>query len=338
VARRGVEHIAERLATVDIEGSPTERLAHTVRAGGQAVIDDLDAIMVFLRDGRHLSAEHRHNLRARSRANDDLMIDAIRGARPQLSRRHAGFMLQSLSGMYLSIAHFHPGVSRSRIEDIWTVMGTAALLCAPDVSITVGRTPLAAASGASRASRREGILGEATNLFRRHGFGGVSVDDIGAAAGIGGPALYRYFENKEELLAAAISRAGEQLAASASTALAAADDASALQALIGSYVHIAITQADTIAVYLAEVDSLGEDRRRSVRRDQRGYVDEWRAVVQRLAPDLALDDARVAVHAAIGMANGYAQGNVRPPIEAAAAVLTGMMSTALSSFTRSSPA
>ena len=183
----------------------------------------------------------------------------------------------------------------------------------------------------ARASRRESILGAATTLFRRHGYGGVGIDDIGAAAGIAGPAVYRHFDNKEELLAATMSRAAEQLAASASTSLAAPTDAAALERLIASYVEIAITQADTIAVYLAEVDALGAQRRRAVRRDQRAYVDEWHALVERLAPARSSDDVRVAVHAAIGLANGYAEGAVRPPPDATTAVLTGMISAALGS-------
>jgi AcrR family transcriptional regulator len=62
------------------------------------------------------------------------------------------------------------------------------------------------------------ILDGATTLFRRHGYGGVSIDDIGTAAGIAGPAVYRHFDTKEELLATMMSRAGEQLAASVDSA------------------------------------------------------------------------------------------------------------------------
>ena len=337
VALGGVARIAERLATVDTAAAPAERLAQTVRAGGRAVIDDLDAIIAYLpRGSAPLRRAAPPARRALARSSNDLMIDAVRAARPELSRRHAGFMLQSLSGMYLSIAHFHPTVGRGRLEDIWTTMGTAALLGAPDVAITVGRrsdVDVESAGGPVRASRRETILGEATTLFRRHGFGGVGIDEIGAAAGIAGPAVYRHFDNKGELLAATMSRAAEQLAASVSTALAAPTDAMALERMISSYVRIAITQADTIAVYLAEVDSLGEPRRRAVRRDQRAYVDEWQALVGRLARHEPADDVRVAVHTAIGLANGYAEGAVRPPPEATAAVLTGMMSAALAAFT-----
>ena len=322
VCLRGVSRLGERLATAD-------SLADMVRAGGQAVTCDLDAIMVFLRDGRLLSPDRRRPLGELSRANNDRLIGAVCAARADVSRRTAGFMLQSLAGMYLSLAHFHPAVPRSRIEDIWTAMGTAALLGAPNVAIDVGRSRDVGVTTV-RASRREAILGEAVALFRRHGFGGVGIDDIGAAAGIAGPAVYRHFDSKDDLLATAMTRAGAQLAAGAATALATPDP---LDALIASYVQIAIDHADAIAVYLAEVESLSPERRRAVRREQRAYVDEWLAVVERLAPAHSPDEARVAVHAAIGMANGYAEGAVRPPADATAPVLTGMMSAGLAAFT-----
>lgn len=37
-------------------------------------------------------------------------------------------------------------------------------------------------------------------LFREKGFRGTSINDIGAAAGVTGPALYRHFSGKGELL------------------------------------------------------------------------------------------------------------------------------------------
>lgn len=335
VARRGVTRIATCIdAVVDPTAPPDERLADAVRAGGRAVLEDLDAILVYMRDGALLSREQRRPIVAQQRANDDRLIDAIRGARPELSRQHAGFMLQSLAGMYLSVAHFATAVPRSRIEDIWTAMGSAALLGAPAVAVTVGR-PRGAEPLIARApaSRREEILGAATALFRENGFGGVGVDDIGAAAGIAGPAVYRYFENKEDVLAAAMRRGGEQLAASVSAALGAPTVDDAIEHLLVSYVDIAIGHDSTIAVYLAEVDSLDERHRRAVRREQRGYTDEWAALVAQRRPDASADEVRVAVHATIGLANGYAQGVVRPPRDTSAAILVAMMRSALAAFT-----
>ena len=51
-------------------------------------------------------------------------------------------------------------------------------------------------------SRREQILGTAAELFAKRGFHGVSVADLGAAVGISGPALYKHFPSKDDLVVA----------------------------------------------------------------------------------------------------------------------------------------
>src|SRR5207248_6741914 len=58
-------------------------------------------------------------------------------------------------------------------------------------------TPLA---NGEKANRREQILAAAAELFAHHGFHGVGIDDIGAAVGISGPALYRHFRSKDAIL------------------------------------------------------------------------------------------------------------------------------------------
>jgi AcrR family transcriptional regulator len=55
------------------------------------------------------------------------------------------------------------------------------------------------------AMRREQILGAAALLFRRRGYSGVGIDDIGTAVGMTGPAIYRYFPGKQALLQEVIS-------------------------------------------------------------------------------------------------------------------------------------
>ena len=50
------------------------------------------------------------------------------------------------------------------------------------------------------------ILDEATRLFALHGFGAVSMRDIAKATGIQMSTIYYYYENKEALLEAALSR------------------------------------------------------------------------------------------------------------------------------------
>src|SRR5919199_4510505 len=62
-----------------------------------------------------------------------------------------------------------------------------------------------------RRSRREEILEIAVDLFATRGYHGVSMDDIGAAAGVTGPALYHHFAGKEAMLAAALIPVSERL-------------------------------------------------------------------------------------------------------------------------------
>lgn len=64
------------------------------------------------------------------------------------------------------------------------------------------------------AERRGVILAAASEMFRRHGFAGASVDAIAAASGVSGPAIYRYFSGKTELLLALLETAVTQAVAS----------------------------------------------------------------------------------------------------------------------------
>ncbi|RPF21418.1 TetR/AcrR family transcriptional regulator [Myceligenerans xiligouense] len=59
--------------------------------------------------------------------------------------------------------------------------------------------------------RRRQILDTAADLFAARGFHGVSVGDIGAAVGISGPALYKHFTGKEDILGQCLLHASERL-------------------------------------------------------------------------------------------------------------------------------
>src|SRR3954447_6194797 len=59
--------------------------------------------------------------------------------------------------------------------------------------------------------RRERILTSAISLFEENGFHGAGIDDIAAAAGVTGPAIYRHFKNKDAVLVALFDRLAERL-------------------------------------------------------------------------------------------------------------------------------
>jgi AcrR family transcriptional regulator len=158
---------------------------------------------------------------------------------------------------------------------------------------------------ARRRTRREEILEIAVGLFAARGYHGVSMDDIGAAAGVTGPALYHHFAGKEAMLAAALNPVSENLLAGGRARVSEhdGDPASALAALVDFHVDFALNNPAVIALHLHELDRLPEEPRREIRRLQRLYVEVWVTVLAGLRPGLPAGEARVLAHAAFGLMN-----------------------------------
>jgi AcrR family transcriptional regulator len=75
-----------------------------------------------------------------------------------------------------------------------------------------------------RAEREQQILDTAHDLFSRHGFAAVKMEDVANAVGVTKPLLYAYFGNKEQLYMACLGRTGDALVAAVGEAYAAAPD------------------------------------------------------------------------------------------------------------------
>ena len=156
-----------------------------------------------------------------------------------------------------------------------------------------------------RRSRRDEILDIAVGLFAQRGYHGVSMDDIGSAAGVTGPALYHHFAGKEAMLVAALIPVSEGLLNGGRERVARhPDDArTALADLIEFHVEFALENPAVIALHLHELDRLPEEPKRQIRRLQRLYVEEWVGVLAALRPGLDAGEARVLAHAAFGLMN-----------------------------------
>jgi AcrR family transcriptional regulator len=156
-----------------------------------------------------------------------------------------------------------------------------------------------------RRSRRDEILQIAVGLFAARGYHGVSMDDIGSAAGVTGPALYHHFAGKEAMLVAALIPVSEGLLNGGQERVGRhPDDArAALADLIDFHVDFALENPAVIALHLHELDRLPEEPRRQIRRLQRLYVEEWVTVLATLRPELDAAEARVLAHSAFGLMN-----------------------------------
>jgi AcrR family transcriptional regulator len=158
---------------------------------------------------------------------------------------------------------------------------------------------------ADRPSRREQILQAAAQLFAERGSRAVGVDDIGAAVGVTGPAIYRHFASKDAMLAEMLLRISERLLAGGSEQVAeAGDDAERqLRALIAFQVDFALANPALITVQDRDLGNLADADAAQVRRLQRRYVEVWVAVLARLHPGADAAACRARAHAIFGLIN-----------------------------------
>jgi AcrR family transcriptional regulator len=158
---------------------------------------------------------------------------------------------------------------------------------------------------AERPSRREQILQAAAQLFAERGSRAVGVDDVGAAVGVTGPAIYRHFASKDAMLAEMLLRISERLLAGGTDQVAHAgpDPTAQLRALIAFQVDFALDNPALITVHDRDLGSLPDDDAAQVRRLQRRYVEIWVEVLARLHPEADAATCRARAHAVFGLIN-----------------------------------
>ena len=156
----------------------------------------------------------------------------------------------------------------------------------------------------AKSDRRSALIREASRLFAERGFAGVTLEDIGAAVGVSGPAVYRHFASKQALLAAILVGVSERLRSGGrAVADRAAAPAGTLEDLIRFHVAFALDDADVIRVQDRDLESLADADRHRVRRLQREYVEVWVGVLRGIHPDRSDADLRVRAHAVFGLIN-----------------------------------
>jgi AcrR family transcriptional regulator len=204
------------------------------------------------------------------------------------------------------------------------------------------------------AERRRAIVAAAAELFARHGYPAVGMDDIGAAAGVTGPAIYRHFDSKAAVLAAVIEgiidavdapgRGGDGAAGAdpdratgsigdgvvgADADRAGAPPAEHLAGLVAHYAAAVAQRRELMAVFVREVHHLPAEHAERLRHRQRDLVARWRTLLAAAHPDWPAEQVRTSVHAVFGMLN--AVGTFASPLSDTelADQLTTLASTAL---------
>jgi AcrR family transcriptional regulator len=152
-------------------------------------------------------------------------------------------------------------------------------------------------------SRRELILIAAAELLRNRSYHAVAIDEIGEAAGITGPAVYRHFKSKSDILLALLVGVTEHLYEAAKSALEEPDWNVALSKLIRFQVDFALQERTLLAIYIQERHTLPRGETRPLRRLQHEYLACWDEAAAALRPDLSATEVAVMVRCVVEMIN-----------------------------------
>jgi AcrR family transcriptional regulator len=188
----------------------------------------------------------------------------------------------------------------------------------------------------AKSDRRSQLIAAAERLVAERGYLAVRLEDIGAAAGVSGPAIYRHFPNKEALLVELLVGISTRLLAGATDVVGrTADPSAALDGLIDFHLDFALRESDLIRIQDRDLGHLPAAAKRQVRKSQRQYVEIWVKVLTQLDESLSEGDARVMAHAAFGLLNSTPHsmkpGTTRTAEASSRAVLRAMTVAALTS-------
>ncbi|MEA2637828.1 MAG: hypothetical protein QOE18_885 [Chloroflexota bacterium] len=153
-------------------------------------------------------------------------------------------------------------------------------------------------------ARDREILDAAEHLFYKQGFAGVTMGEIGSAVGISGPAVYRHFATKAEILSALYHEAFDELLAG--VAIETEDPQADLDRLLRHHVEFVLRRRELALVYSRETNGLSEVERRQFRRRARQYTARWEAALARVYPDAPKDLIVAVSHAVIPVMNSVA--------------------------------
>lgn len=159
-----------------------------------------------------------------------------------------------------------------------------------------------------KSDRRSALLAAAERQIAERGYHAVRLEDIGSAAGVSGPAIYRHFPNKEAMLVELLVGVSTRLLDGARDVVAGAADADdAMSGLVDFHLDFALGEPDLIRIQDRDLAHLPERAKRQVRKAQRQYVEIWVDLLRR-RDAITEADARLIAHAAFGLMNSTPHG------------------------------
>ena len=165
----------------------------------------------------------------------------------------------------------------------------------------------ASPAGVEQPHRRDLILEAAIELFRAKGFDATGIDEIGAAAGVTGPAVYRHYASKQDILDWAVRVGTDEVLLTEREILESArSPAEALSLLVAELVEQVLDRPALVTVLLRERRNLSAAGKRNWSRALGAFTAEWVMPLRELRPDMSKTEAEVTVNCAIGIVTSIA--------------------------------
>ena len=161
-------------------------------------------------------------------------------------------------------------------------------------------------------NRKEEILGVAAELFARRGYAGVSVDEIGDRVGITGPALYRHFRSKRDVLTVILDRTMDALSGAATDPpghrdVGLADPADPLRRIISRTTAVAMDSPAAFTVWLREARHHDPDTMSQFVELRRRSGVRWHAAERQANASLTKAELRVREEAVVAVINALSR-------------------------------
>ncbi|MEU6603791.1 TetR/AcrR family transcriptional regulator [Streptomyces shenzhenensis] len=286
VVREDQRRVIETLTALSEQAADERSFDASLTALTNAALDSRHLSLLWQREARHLDADDYRLVRRQTRwiakQFEDLLI---RSERANIDESAADIRSWVVVSIVSGPGLYDTALSRQRLaQDL--IAASKRVITAP--TAVAADVPASDESDRTPSSRREQLIYAGARAFRDKGFGGVNIDNIGGQLGIVGPALYRYFDNKAEILVAAVNRLHEWLALETARALRTpGPDEAVLAQLIQGYIRIALEATDLLAVSLTEQLYLPAAARERFDRAQADYITEWQRWTSAARPDLS---------------------------------------------------
>ncbi|MEV4939715.1 TetR/AcrR family transcriptional regulator [Streptomyces zaomyceticus] len=296
--------VADGFAVMDAAVRDAGSLDAAVRAMAELSVERRELGVLWQREVRHLPEPVRAEMLQRFRGLALRLQGLISDRRGDLDASDVSLLNWAMLAVLGSPSHFKAGVSDTRLVDLLEGVTRILLAAHLPADSSGSRGTGRAALGVAYASRRESLVAAATRLFGRQGFHEVGLIEIGAAAGIAGPSVYKHFASKSDLLYAALNRGAQALQlALAEARTSSGTPQEALTSLLRAYVGLVHTHSDLFLALVTEVIHLPDEQRHDVRRTQHDHVMEWVRLLRACRPGLSQAEAHVLVHAVLAMIN-----------------------------------